>query len=366
MANLPNYSPPPGSRFLPSDVELLMYYLKRKVTGRKFKLQREIPDIKLNYFSPSEVREMSYPKTKDLEGFFFCSLGSRYSNGKRKNRSSKCGYWKATAKDKDIYNKSHKVGWRKTLTFYRGKAKENRTNWRIHEYRLEDKELPIASNYQVTIDFFGLGGRERGGESERDHTSFLGPGIVRHSKNEFVLCKIFEKKSRGPKTDEDYESPVEEDADDCFNGDDENGSLVSLLPAIPSSSLVPQEGQNTVATTSTLDFENRQEAVLPPLPTHTATPIVPPRHLSSPGHVIHKFMLNNVSDEDGNTCNGSGSHQVDSVPNESTGVDVDTDDIDGILSDIIDSWEKQVLSQGLTGCFLEEEDLNKPMEDEEG
>ncbi|XXG70904.1 hypothetical protein AAC387_Pa07g0279 [Persea americana] len=309
-----------------------MYYLKRKVTGRKFKLKRDIPDIVLKNHSPSEVREMSYPKTKDLEGFFFCSLGSKYSNGQRKNCSSKCGYWKATGKDKAIYNKSHKVGKRRTLTFYRGKAKGTITDWHIHEYRLEDKELPIASNYQ----------------------------------NEFVvLCKIFEKKSRGPKTDEEYESPVEEDADDCVNGDDENGSLVSFLFAIQSSSMGPEEGQNTVATISALNIENGQDTVLQPLPPHTATTIVPQHHPSPPENDVHKLLLN-VSDEDGDTCDGGGSSQVDSVPNKSTGEDVDTNDINATLVDIIDSWKRKVLSQGLPGGFLEEEDLNKPMEDGEG
>ncbi|RWR84199.1 NAC domain-containing protein 82-like protein [Cinnamomum micranthum f. kanehirae] len=298
MANLSKFSPPPGTRFLPCDVVLIMYYLKRKVAGRQFKLKGDIPDIALNNFSPSELREMSYPKTKDLEGFFFCSLGRRYSKGQRKNRSGKGGSWNVTGKDKPIYNKSREVGLRTTLTFYRGKGRGTRTDWRIHEYRLEDKELPI---------------------------------------NEFVvLCKIFEKKSRGPKTDEDYESPVEDDADDCVDDDDANGSVVSLLPAIPSSSLAPQEGQNTVATTSTLDFENRPDAVLPPLPTHTATTIVPRLHLSSPGHVIHKFVLNNVSDEDGNTCNGSGSRQVDSVPSKSTVEDLDTHGIYKGSEDISD------------------------------
>ena len=132
-------------------------------------------------------------------------------------------------------------------------------------------------------------------------------------QNEFVvLCKIFEKKSRGPKTDEEYESPVEEDADDCVNGDDENGSLVSFLFAIQSSSMGPEEGQNTVATISALNIENGQDTVLQPLPPHTATTIVPQHHPSPPENDVHKLLLN-VSDEDGDTCDGGGSSQVRSI-----------------------------------------------------
>ncbi|KAJ8628797.1 hypothetical protein MRB53_022120 [Persea americana] len=327
MANLSKLSLPLGTRFCPYDVELVMYYLRRKVTGRKFKLKRDIPDIVLKNHSPSEVRAMSYPKTKDLEGVFFCSLCSRYFKGKRKERSGKDGFWKRTGNDIPICNKSRTVGWRTTLTFHSGKGRGTITDWHIHEYRLEDKELPTASNY--------------------------------HSKNEFVvLCKIFERKSRGPKTDEDYESPDEEDDDDYVNGDDENVSLVSLFPAIPpSSSLGPEEGQNRVVTISTLDFEDRQDAVLQTLPTHTATPIVPQHHLSSPGHEIDKFFFNNVSDEDGNTCNGSVSHQVDSVPSSSTVEDLDTHENYKGLERIRDDREKISIYNSNLWKHLEEENL---------
>lgn len=60
MANLSKFSLPPGYRFLPSDVVLLKYYLKRKVAGRPFELEGDIPDIALNNFSPSEVRGISF------------------------------------------------------------------------------------------------------------------------------------------------------------------------------------------------------------------------------------------------------------------------------------------------------------------
>ena len=59
MANLSIFSLPLGTRFCPYDVELVMYYLRRKVTGRKFKLKRDIPDIVLKNHSPSEGRGIS-------------------------------------------------------------------------------------------------------------------------------------------------------------------------------------------------------------------------------------------------------------------------------------------------------------------
>lgn len=94
-------------------------------------------------------------KSKDLEWFFFCSLDGKYETGQRVKRSNEFGFWKTTGNDKRIVFKSRTVGWRKTLIFYEGKkpGTRSRSNWTMHEYRLDDKELPDASNYQVTISF---------------------------------------------------------------------------------------------------------------------------------------------------------------------------------------------------------------------
>ena len=49
-----------------------------------------------------------------------------YSTGLRANRATKGGYWKATGKDKEVYNTTQGVlllvGIKKTLVFYKGRA----------------------------------------------------------------------------------------------------------------------------------------------------------------------------------------------------------------------------------------------------
>ncbi|KAI3699172.1 hypothetical protein L2E82_43266 [Cichorium intybus] len=54
----------------------------------------------------------------------------------------KAGYWKATGKDREIYNSktSSLVGMKKTLVFYQGTVpKGEKSSWVMHEYHLEGK-----------------------------------------------------------------------------------------------------------------------------------------------------------------------------------------------------------------------------------
>lgn len=66
------------------------------------------------------------------------------------NRATDCGYWKTTGKDRSVLYNSEVVGWIKTLIFHSGRApRGERTNWVLHEYRLEDKNLADKGVAQV-------------------------------------------------------------------------------------------------------------------------------------------------------------------------------------------------------------------------
>ncbi|CAF2133280.1 hypothetical protein HID58_013292 [Brassica napus] len=134
-------SVPPGFRFHPTDEELVGYYLRKKVASQKIDLD-VIRDIDLYRIEPWDLQErcrIGYEERN--EWYFFSHKDKKYPTGTRTNRATMAGFWKATGRDKAVYEKSKLMGMRKTLVFYKGRAPNGqKTDWIMHEYRLESDE----------------------------------------------------------------------------------------------------------------------------------------------------------------------------------------------------------------------------------
>ncbi|XP_057479448.1 NAC domain-containing protein 79-like [Actinidia eriantha] len=128
---------PPGFRFHPTDEELITHYLNHKVSDFGF-AARAIADVDLNKCEPWDLPAKASMGEK--EWYFFSLKDRKYPTGLRTNRATEAGYWKTTGKDKEIFRGGLLVGMKKTLVFYKGRApKGEKTNWVMHEYRLETK-----------------------------------------------------------------------------------------------------------------------------------------------------------------------------------------------------------------------------------
>nr|XP_043609679.1 NAC domain-containing protein 76-like [Erigeron canadensis] len=148
-------SVPPGFRFHPTDEELLYYYLRKKVSCEAIDLD-VIREVDLNKLEPWDLKDKcSIGSGPQNEWYFFSHKDKKYPTGTRTNRATTAGFWKATGRDKAIHllSNSNRIGLRKTLVFYTGRAPHGqKTEWIMHEYRLDDQFSNAAAPSDVQED----------------------------------------------------------------------------------------------------------------------------------------------------------------------------------------------------------------------
>ncbi|KAH7576083.1 hypothetical protein JRO89_XS02G0287800 [Xanthoceras sorbifolium] len=138
----------PGFRFHPTEEELVEFYLRRKVEGKRFNVEL-ITFLDLYRYDPWELpgnisiyisiylclsiyiyihtfpvflslrASFSLAAIGEKEWFFYVPRDRKYRNGDRPNRVTTSGYWKATGADRMIRSEnSRSIGLKKTLVFY--------------------------------------------------------------------------------------------------------------------------------------------------------------------------------------------------------------------------------------------------------
>ncbi|XP_076954084.1 NAC domain-containing protein 35-like [Bidens hawaiensis] len=140
----------PGFRFHPTEEELVEFYLRRKVEGKKFNVEL-ITFLDLYRYDPWELPALAAIGEK--EWFFYVPRDRKYRNGDRPNRVTTSGYWKATGADRMIRTDNFRsIGLKKTLVFYSGKAPKGvRSSWIMNEYRLPPHEFERLQKAEISL-----------------------------------------------------------------------------------------------------------------------------------------------------------------------------------------------------------------------
>lgn len=140
----------PGFRFHPTEEELIEFYLRRKVEGKRFNVEL-ITFLDLYRYDPWELPALAAIGEK--EWFFYVPRDRKYRNGDRPNRVTTSGYWKATGADRMIRTENFRsIGLKKTLVFYSGKAPKGiRTSWIMNEYRLPQHETERLQKAEISL-----------------------------------------------------------------------------------------------------------------------------------------------------------------------------------------------------------------------
>lgn len=141
----------PGFRFHPTEEELVEFYLRRKVEGKRFNVEL-IAFLDLYRYDPWELPALAAIGEK--EWYFYVPRDRKYRNGDRPNRVTASGYWKATGADRMIKSESclRSIGLKKTLVFYSGKAPRGiRSSWIMNEYRLPQHETERLQKAEISL-----------------------------------------------------------------------------------------------------------------------------------------------------------------------------------------------------------------------
>lgn len=168
------YVPKPGVRFYPTDEELILHYLIKKVRGEQSYHHIVECDV-YSEKSPWDLLQehhsviTTYIKTGHLYAFTILKKTSKKVGGRNYSRLAGEGKWHGNTAGKPIHDQyKNIIGFKKQFKFM--SVNQNRGEWIMHEYSLGEQE-PI------------------------------------------VLCEIFKKKNKGHNEDDDGLLVDEQDID---------------------------------------------------------------------------------------------------------------------------------------------------------
>lgn len=174
---------PPGYRFYPTEEELVRFYLRHKLDGRRGgDIDRVIPVADVCSLDPWQLPEVHRGACAgDGEPwFYFCRRQEREARGGRPSRTTPSGYWKAAGTPGVVYSAGRRpIGTKKTMVFYRGRAPSGtKTKWKMNEYR--------------AFQYDAAGATAGAGSSSSAHAA-APPNLPPQLRSEFSLCRLYTK-----------------------------------------------------------------------------------------------------------------------------------------------------------------------------
>ncbi|KAL6899221.1 hypothetical protein ACP4OV_005879 [Aristida adscensionis] len=161
---------PPGFHFFPSDEDLVIHFLRRKVANLPCRPDI-IPTLLLHRCDPWELNGKALQSGN--QWYFFSHAAQ--------SRTSPNGYWSPIGADETVVSSGCVVGLKKTLVFCTGEPfKGFKTNWVMHEYHLLD------GGYNVN----GSSTSSSSSSNRKPHRKRL--HYSTETTSSWMICRVFE------------------------------------------------------------------------------------------------------------------------------------------------------------------------------
>ena len=148
-----------GYRFLPTDDELVLRYLLKKVKGEPLPSQA-VTDFEIYGDNDKEPWKIFGETT--TEKFYVFTKLKKKGKGRRIARTAGCGTWKGQRTDPVKDSQNNHVGFKKLFVFEvkcSGSNNADKGHWLMHEFSLLNDEvrflipLPYSSLYFIFLFF---------------------------------------------------------------------------------------------------------------------------------------------------------------------------------------------------------------------
>lgn len=146
---------PPGYKFVPSEEDLIVHYLKPFLQNNK-NPPPNVPIHRVNiYESNPERLSKEYVKGNDKEWFFITERTKMHESGKKKqNRSDNGGFWRARSSLEELKTRNGVAFSRRVLEHYMGNNQNGvKSEWLMYEYLTESSPGDKSNGDNKRVDY---------------------------------------------------------------------------------------------------------------------------------------------------------------------------------------------------------------------